>query len=145
MLLVTFAILAAFVWRSATEPGDSPLEPGNPSELKPALFFGALYAAVLFAVAAAEDILGNVGLYATAFVSGLTDIDAITLSTSRLVDTGIVEPATGWRVIVVAAMSNMAFKLAMAVSLGSRDMSRRLAALFGVAGLVGVGLVFLWS
>lgn len=144
VLFAVFAVLSAIIWKSATTPSDSPLEPGNPSELKPALFFGALYAVVLFVVAAAQEFLGDAGLYATAFVSGLTDIDAITLSTSRLVATDVVDPDTGWRVIVVAAMSNMVFKLGMAISLGSREMSRRLAVLFAVAVTVGVGLVVLW-
>jgi uncharacterized membrane protein (DUF4010 family) len=144
VLLAVFVVLSAIAWRSSTAPSDSPLEPGNPSELKPALFFGALYAAVLFAIAAAQDLLGSVGLYATAFVSGLTDIDAITLSTSRLVHTDVIDPDTGWRVIVVAAMSNMVFKLGMALSLGSREMSRRLGTLFAVAIAAGLGLVFFW-
>ena len=145
VLLAVFVVLAAVIWRTTKGPSESPLEPGNPSELKPALFFGALYATVLFAVAAAQELLGDVGLYATAFVSGLTDIDAITLSTSRLVDTEVIDPSTGWRVIVVAAMSNMVFKLGMAASLGSAVMARRLGALFAIAVAVGVGLVLLWA
>lgn len=145
ILLALFAALAAIVWQSATAPSDSPLEPGNPSELKPALLFGALYAVVLFAIAAAQDTLGNAGLYATAFISGLTDIDAITLSTSRLVTTDVVDESTGWRIIVVAAMSNMLFKLGIAASLGSREMARRLGVLFAIAIAVGVGLVTLWG
>lgn len=145
VLLALFAGLALIIWRSATDGGDAPVEPGNPSELKPAMFFGVLYAVVLLAIAAAQDLLGDTGLYITAVVSGLTDIDAITLSTSRLVDTGVVDPSTGWRVIVVAAMSNMLFKFGLAASLGSREMAKRLGMLFAVAIAVGTALVLLWG
>jgi uncharacterized membrane protein (DUF4010 family) len=145
VLIAVFMIAALATWRSATSPGNSPLEPGNPSELKPALLFGALYAAVLFAIAAAEDLLGNPGLYATAAVSGLTDIDAITLSTARLVATDVIVPSTAWRVILVAAMSNMVFKFGLVVSLGNREMARRLGILFAVAIAVGVGLIAFWG
>ncbi|MGD2047050.1 MAG: MgtC/SapB family protein [Gemmatimonadota bacterium] len=145
VMLAVFVVLAIAFWRSATAPSDNPLEPGNPSELKPALIFGALYAIILFAIAAAEDLLGNVGLYATAFVSGLTDIDAITLSTSRLVNQEVIAASTGWRVILVAAMSNIAFKFGLAVSLGSPAMWKRLGTLFGIAVAVGTGLVLLWA
>ncbi|MDH3423192.1 MAG: DUF4010 domain-containing protein, partial [Gemmatimonadota bacterium] len=145
VLLAVFVIAALATWRSTMTPGESPLEPGNPSELKPALLFGALYAGVLFAIAAAEDLLGNAGLFATAAVSGLTDIDAITLSTSRLVDTEVIDQATGWRVILVAAMSNMVFKFGVAASLGSREMAKRLGILFAIAIAVGVGLVTFWG
>lgn len=144
LMLLFFAAAAATIWRSSTAPAESPLEPGNPSELKPAILFGALYAAVLLIVAAAQDLLGNVGLFAAAALSGLTDIDAITLSTSRLVSTDVVDEGTGWRLIMVAAMSNMLFKLGLAASLGTRDMARRLAALFTAAVALGVGLIVLW-
>jgi len=145
VLLAVFVLAALVIWRSATTQNASPLEPGNPSELTPAMLFGVLYAAVLFAIAAAEDLLGNAGLFAAAAVSGLTDIDAITLSTSRLVATEVIDPSTAWKVILVAAMSNMMFKFGLAASFGSREMARRLGSLFAIAIAVGVGLIAFWK
>jgi uncharacterized membrane protein (DUF4010 family) len=145
VMLAFFTVSAAVIWRSATQPGDSPMKPGNPTELKPAILFGALYAAVLFVVAAAEDLLGNSGLYAAAFVSGLTDIDAITLSTSQLVASERLAAETGWRLILLAAMSNMAFKFTMVMSLGSKEMAKRLGGLVALSIVVGTVLLFAWS
>lgn len=144
-MLALFTVAAALVWRSGTAPPDSPLEPGNPTELKPAILFGALYAVVLLVVAAGQDWLGDVGLYFAAAISGLTDVDAITLSTSRLVDTGRLDPDTGWRVVLIAILSNLAFKLVLAASLGSRAFARRLGALGGVALAAGVAVLLLWG
>ena len=84
------------------------------------------------------------GLFVAATLSGLTDIDAITLSTSRLVATDIVAEPTGWRLILVAAMSNMLFKFGLAASLGTRQMARQLAPLFGLAIALGAALILLW-
>ena len=56
IMLLLFAITSVLIWRSATAPSESPLKPGNPSELKPAILFGALYAGVLFAVAGSGKI-----------------------------------------------------------------------------------------
>ncbi|HSH74879.1 MAG TPA: MgtC/SapB family protein [Longimicrobiales bacterium] len=145
IMLLFFVIAAAVTWKSSTAPTESPLEPGNPSELRPAILFGALYAVVLFVIAAAEDLLGNPGLFAAAAVSGLTDIDAITLSTAQLVAAEVVDAPTGWRLILVAAMSNMVFKFGLAMSLGSPEMSKRLAVLFSLAIVVGSGLIVLWG
>ena len=144
MMLGVFVIGAAVVWISATPPDRNPLDPSNPSELKPAVLFAALYAVVLFVVAAAQDLLGNPGLFAAAAVSGLTDMDAITLSTSRLVSRQLVDPDTGWRLILVASMSNLLFKFALVASLGSRAMSKRLATLFTVAIAAGAALIAFW-
>ena len=46
---------------------------------------------VLFAIPAAENLLERSDLYATAVVSGLTDIDAITLPISQLTTSGRAE------------------------------------------------------
>ena len=100
---------------------------------------------MLFAVAAAEDLLGSAGLFAAAAISGLTDIDAITLSTSQLVSAGRVEADVGWRLILVAAMSNLVFKLGVAVTLGGHGLARRLGGLFVVALAGGVGLLVFWG
>ena len=51
----------------------------NPSELKGALYFGLLYALIIFAVAAGKEHFGNQSLYVIAGLSGLTDVDVITL------------------------------------------------------------------
>lgn len=145
IMLLFFLVAAGTIWRSATAHGESPLEPSNPSELKPAILFGLLYAGVLFVVAAAQNLLGNPGLFAAAAVSGLTDIDAITLSTSRLVSTEVVDAQTGWRLILLAALSNMVFKFGLVAGLGTREMSRRLGVLFALALALGGALIVAWG
>jgi hypothetical protein len=107
--------------------------PENPAELKSALMFGALYAIIILAVAAAKDHFGSQGLYVVAVLSGLTDMDAITLSTAQLVGGGQVEANTGWRVILIAAMSNLLFKGGIVAALGGKELLRWIAVLFGAA------------
>jgi uncharacterized membrane protein (DUF4010 family) len=143
-MLVVFLIGARVVWKGSTAPGESPLRLTNPSELRPAMLFAALYAVVLFAVAAARDLLGDPGLFAVSAISGLTDMDAITLSTSQLVARQLVDPDTGWRLVLVGTMSNMVFKLGLVTSLGSRALARSLAILFTVAITAGALLIVFW-
>jgi uncharacterized membrane protein (DUF4010 family) len=145
IMLALFTLVALAIWRSAAQPGELPLEPGNPSELKPAILFGVLYAVVLFLVAAGQDLLGDAGLYVAAAVSGLTDVDAITLSTSQLVASERLDPNTGWRLILLAILSNLVFKLVMAASLGSRAFGRRLGGLGLGAIAVGATLLAFWG
>ncbi len=144
VMLIVFAIGAALAWNSGMAPRDRPPEPTNPSELKVAVMFAALYAVVLFAAAAAQDLLGDAGLFATAALSGLTDIDAITLTTSQFVARQLVDPDTGWRLIMVATMSNMMFKFGLVASLGSRALAKPLASLFTAAITAGAGLIAFW-
>lgn len=128
-------------------PGDHEAEvqdPEPPSDLKSAVLFGALYAAVLFAVSFAREYLGPGGLYAVAALSGLTDMDAITLSTAQLVKGGALSADTGWRLILVGSMSNLVFKAGVVAALGHPRLSARVFTVFGVATAGGAAILLLW-
>lgn len=119
-------------------------EPGNPAELKPALFFAGLYAVVTFAIAAGQHYFGNSGLYVVALISGLTDVDAVTLSSTRLLSQDRLAAEVAWRVILVAALANLVFKGGSAYVLGGPALGRRVLVLFGIAFICGVALLVLW-
>jgi uncharacterized membrane protein (DUF4010 family) len=109
-----------------------------------ALIFGGLYALVRLGVAAAKDEFGSAGMYAVAVVSGLHDMDAITLSTAQLVSAEEVEPGIGWRVILAAALSNLVFKAGIVGVLGSRRLLLWVGLLYSAAFAGGIALLFLW-
>lgn len=119
-------------------------EQKNPAELKAALIFGALYALVILAVAAATEYFGSAGLYVVAAVSGLTDMDAITLSVAQLAGAGSLDTDTAWRAVLLAALANFVFKFGIVASLANGVLTRRVGAAFAVALACG-GLIFwLW-
>jgi uncharacterized membrane protein (DUF4010 family) len=130
-------------WLSGKEQAKLP-EQGNPSELKAALIFAGLYALVLLAVAWAKENFGTQGLYVIAILSGLTDMDAITLSLSDMVNRKQIDPVNGWRLILVAAMSNLVFKAATVAMLGSKRLLGRIAILFAIAFGLALAVILFW-
>ncbi|HUT41076.1 MAG TPA: MgtC/SapB family protein [Gammaproteobacteria bacterium] len=116
----------------------------NPFELGPALSFGLLYAAILLAANAARLYLGDTGVYLSSIVSGLADVDAITLSMAELSRAGgAIEQSTAARAIVLAVVSNTLVKGGIVVSMGSAALVR--AILPGILATLAtaVGVVFL--
>lgn len=144
MMFTTAAVLSLLVlWRYPSPKGK--IQPqNNPAELKTAIVFAALFAAISFAVAAAEYYFGKAGILVVAGISGLTDMDAITLSVSRMISRDGVSVDTAWRAIVIAIMANMVFKTIVAGSLGGRKLLARVAPLFAINIAVGVGLLLFW-
>ncbi len=123
--------------------GEMPaLAMGNPTELRTAVGFGLMYAAVLLASAWLSDWLGTRGLYAVALASGLTDVDAITLSSLRLFNLDKLSVTAVVNVIVIATLANLLFKSALALFIGGKQMARHAAAGMGTAGL---GLIVSWA
>jgi uncharacterized membrane protein (DUF4010 family) len=144
ILLGVQAVTAAILVRRKEDAESEQPEQEDPAELKSALAFGALYAVVLLAVAATTHYVGNRGLYLVSILSGLTDVDAITLSISRLTSGGSLPIPTAWRLIVIATMSNLLFKTAIVAVLGSRRMLATVATLSGIAVATGAALLVLW-
>jgi uncharacterized membrane protein (DUF4010 family) len=116
----------------------------NPSELRIALVFGTLYGLIIFVIAAARDTYGDPGLYVIATISGLTDVDAITLSTANLIEAGRLDAESGWRAIVIASLSNLAFKGVLGSALGGLALLRYLAPLFLASIAAGTAVLLSW-
>ncbi len=125
-----------------TQDGDGLPEMDNPAQLKAAFVFGLLYAVVLLAVEFAQDRFGEAGMYIVAVISGLTDVDAITLSTSRLVQNGAVEAGAAARTILTASLSNLVFKWLIVFTIGGKKLGLYMLPYFGAVFLGGVALLF---
>ncbi|MCB0718505.1 MAG: MgtC/SapB family protein [Bacteroidetes bacterium] len=95
----------------------------NPMDLTPALTFGALFAVVLLIANAAHLYLGNAGLYASAVVSGVADVDAITLSMSELSRDSL-SASVATTAIVLAAATNTIVKGIIAAAVGGKEIRR---------------------
>jgi uncharacterized membrane protein (DUF4010 family) len=132
-------------WRGLVQGSALPMpEVNNPTELKTALTFGLVYAVVLFLAAWLQDIAGSKGLFAVALASGLTDVDAITLSSLRLYTQDKLSDQQAVISIALATLANLAFKSSLVVSIGGAALARRtLPGLAAIAIGVGVGLVVL--
>ena len=119
----------------------APIPGSPPSDLRRVIVFGVLYAAVLLGVAFARDRFGTSGLYFVAMLSGLTDMNAITLSVARLVGDEDFPTSIGWRAVVIGALANLVFKAGIAGVLGSPKLMLRLLLLFTPAIVGGILLV----
>ena len=142
MMLMT-AICVVLYLRRPTKGATISAE-GDPSALKTAIMFGALYALVIFALAAVKERFGQPGTYLVAVLSGLTDMDAITLSTARLIETGRIDVGAGWRMILLGGLSNIVFKAFVVAALGHASLVRRIVPVFGITVAGGIGILLLW-
>ncbi|MEN6459475.1 MAG: DUF4010 domain-containing protein [Thermoguttaceae bacterium] len=142
LMLLTFVPALALWYRVRRRPAPMP-EQKNPTQLRSAIVFGLLYAAVLLALAVAKQYWNGHGLYTVAFLSGLTEMDAITLSTARLCADEQLACEVAWRMIVVAAMANLVSKAGIAGLLGGWRLLCQLSLLFAIPMAGGVALLFL--
>lgn len=106
----------------------------KPLDLKGAIVFGLIYTVILLVVSYANENLGESGTLISSAIAGFSDIDAITISLSKLsglkLDMGIAALA-----ILIAAISNTLVKMGIGIYAGSAALKKNL--------LIGYGTVFL--
>ena len=117
VMAVTVGVFSAFYYfrdgsteKRASAKGEVDVK--NPFSLMAAAKFGALFAIILLAVKIVQQTMPPSGLYAVAALSGLVDVDAITLSMAELAQSG--EAHTAVIAIVIASLSNTLVKCGMA-------------------------------
>lgn len=114
----------------------------NPSQLKAALIFGFLFAVILYLSAWTRHNFGEAGLYAVALISGLIDVDAVTLSTSQLVEQKNVTSETGWKLIITAFLSNLGFKSFIVASIAKGKIRNQVLVYFICSLIAGILVLF---
>ncbi len=106
----------------------------KPLDLKGAFVFGIIYVLILLVVSYANENLGEGGTLISSAIAGFSDIDAITISISKLtgetIDLGI-----GSLAILIAVISNTLVKMGIGIYAGSKELIKNL--------LIGYGTMFI--
>lgn len=116
---------------------------GEPLNIKEAITFGFLYTAILILVSYASNTYGDSGIYISSAISALTDIDAITISVSKLAGKSI-SVLTAQNAILIATLSNTVVKIGISLYSGSKQLKKDVLLGYGAVFIAGViGFVIL--
>ncbi len=132
--------------RLQQEGDERSVELSNPLKLTTAVLFGLVFAVVLIVVELGQRFFGSAGVYAASVLTGLADVDAITLSAARLARQGQLDGQIASRAIVIAALVNTMSKAAIALAIGAPALRRTILVAFGaisVVGAISVAVLFL--
>jgi len=146
ILAPAFIIGVAFIalgWRTkdeSTKGADEP--PENPLHLAAAVRMAIAFQVSMTLIALVRQYWGLPGVFATAAVLGLTDVDALTVSMSR--QAALLDADIAARAIAVGILANTVMKLGIAVVLGRSSFRRRTSVgLVALAAGTVAGLVWL--
>lgn len=134
------SIVVAFgFWRYADElPKDTEIKLPNPFQLGVALKFAALLAMVMLLSQILKQQFGDFGTYALAAISGLADVDAITLSMAHVARSPT-ELTSAANAVLLAVLVNSVFKALLSWMIGERGLGWRIGAatlaIFALAAL----------
>lgn len=114
----------------------------SPFALVPAIKFGLFFAFVLFIAKLLQILLGNSGLYLAGLLSGLADVDAITISMASLSLAGDISAKAAVTTITIAVCSNTVVKGGIAYLFGGKEYGRWIISIFGIILAIGLAVLF---
>ncbi len=146
MMLGAYLGALGLWWRRGQDQPTEGIEPGlaNPLELKAALKFAALLVLIMLAAQALQHGVGDAGVFALAAVSGLVDVDALSLSMAQMHAAGQMPLAVAERAIILTVGVNTLTKMLLAWLIGGRALGARVVGVMLpalVIGLLVLGLV----
>jgi len=141
--LLVIGVAVIWIRREQGRPTEEDrLEVKNPLNLATALQFGLLYAAIVFVSEAVLNTFSEGSLLLVAGLSGINDVDAITLSTANLVAAGGVSASVGAQAVLLAVAVNTVVKASIASALGSRELARIVLMTLIPAAMLSVAAIF---
>jgi len=132
-------LISFFLWQRSKARETGTVSAGaNPFELSEAIKFGFLFGFVTVVAKAAETYFGATGLYLAGALTGLTDVDAISLSMANLATMNPESLLIAARTIVIAVVANTLVKAVMAAFMGAPAL-RRTVSLATILLLIAAG------
>ncbi len=129
---------ALYIRQRASEKGEITFS--NPLDLISAIKFGLLYAVILVVARTAQLYFGDTGVLVSSLLSGLADVDAITLSLAALSKAGGLDLDVAALAIVLAAMSNTVVKGSIVLIGGAPALRKTILPGLMLMLAVGIGL-----
>lgn len=133
----------SWLWfRNKDSDTGTEIELKNPFNFPTALQFGLLLGLILLLSSAAKEWFGDQGIYMLSVVSGLIDVDAITLSLSRMADNDLNEDVAITGIVLASAMNTIVKGLLFSFFTGIKASLRLLLVLL-ISVIPGLLIVFL--
>lgn len=144
MLLVSLAPTWQVIRDRKKENNTTPLIPGNPLDIKNAIFFVFLYIGITLLMSASRQWLTPAMTYLSGAVAGIADIDAISISTAKWASSADGQTREAAIIILLAVMSNSVFKWLVSIFRGHKAVRKSVGLGFGLVLLVGIIWLVWW-
>ncbi|SEA23141.1 Uncharacterized membrane protein, DUF4010 family [Thiothrix caldifontis] len=137
MAVLTYVPALLYWFTGKGQQAEPRVHLSNPLELRTAFLFGVLLAAIMLLGKALQDWVGAMGVLLLAAASGVADVDAITLSLSRMSLNGLTASTAVFGIVLAAAVNSLV-KAGMALSIGGWGVGLRVGIPLLLAAATGM-------
>lgn len=141
LMTIVSSLSILLLWKKSRHKFHGMKLPYNPTSLMTALTFAVSYSVIIYAFSYLNDYVGDSGLAFLSFLSGILDVDAITLSTGRLVSKNLISHEEGFRNFFLAIIANISFKGLLALVIGGKPIFKFILIPWVLSLITGAGIL----
>lgn len=141
-VMVLLALVLAGIYAYHQPEADYSVPLDSPLSFRSAAKFAGLFILISVTASFADVYIGDLGLYATAFLGGAVSSAAVATSAASLLSGGSIQPMVGSGMVLAAMIGSLGAKIVLIESVGAR-LRRTVAVPFAVMGVVGLLVFFL--
>ncbi|WP_297456076.1 MgtC/SapB family protein [Persephonella sp.] len=147
LLSIIYILILGFIFFRKKEEikktSEQEIQFSNPFQITSALQFGLIYGVILFLTKALNYYMGTKGVFIASFLSGVIDVDAITLSLSNMAKQGNIESIIAAKSIMLAVVSNSIFKYLYIFLFGDKNLVKEMALITIITIVLGVAYLLI--
>ncbi|TYT60265.1 MgtC/SapB family protein [Natrialba swarupiae] len=140
MIALTVAV-AYYLLRTSESHDDIDVDIDSPFSFKSAAKFSAIYVAITVVAVVSQEVLGDVGLLATAYTGGLISSAAVAVSAATVYNSGAASAEAAGGMVLLGIMASLSSKIVL-VEILNGQMRKKAMLPMGVVGVVGLVVYF---
>ncbi|RQG88090.1 MgtC/SapB family protein [Natrarchaeobius halalkaliphilus] len=141
MIAITVAI-AYYLLRTSDSHDDIDVDIDSPFSFTSAAKFSAIYVAITVVAVVSQELLGDVGLLATAYTGGLISSAAVAVSAATVYNSGAASVEAAGGMVMLGIMASLSSKIVL-VEIINGQMRKKAMLPMAFTGVVGLAVYFL--
>jgi uncharacterized membrane protein (DUF4010 family) len=141
MVFTTIAI-AYYLLRTSESYDSLDIDIDSPFSFKSAAKFSVIYIGITVVSVVAQELLGEVGLFMTAYTGGLISSAAVAVSAATVYNSGAVSAEIAGGMVLLGILASLTSKIIL-LEMINGQMRKQAMLPMGIIGLIGIGVYFL--
>jgi uncharacterized membrane protein (DUF4010 family) len=141
MVFTTIAI-AYYLLRTSESYDSLDIDIDSPFSFKSAAKFSVIYVGITVVSVVAQELLGEVGLFMTAYTGGLISSAAVAVSAATVYNSGAVSAEVAGGMVLLGILASLTSKIIL-LEMINGQMRKQAMLPMGIIGLIGIGVYFL--
>jgi uncharacterized membrane protein (DUF4010 family) len=142
VMVLTAIVIAYYLLRISDSYDNLDIDIDSPFSFKSAAKFSVIYVGITLVSVVAQELLGEAGLFMTAYTGGLISSAAVAVSAATVYNSGAASAEVAGGMVLLGILASLTSKIVL-IEIINGQMRKQAMLPMGIIGLIGIGVYFI--